>query len=102
MRVARCRTRIDTTANFDDRNLFRDHRNDGRIVGGHGDSRGGRGRPDSMAGLAKGTGFVELRTRQEPSARRRRPRSENASLKGLSRAPPPNLLWGLSAPSLAG
>ena len=37
-----------------------------------------------MAGLAKATGFVELRTRQEPSARRCRPRPENASLKRLT------------------
>src|ERR1700689_5120556 len=54
-----------TAANLDDRNLCRDHRNEGRIVGGLGGGGGDSGRFRSMAGLGKGAGCVELRTRQE-------------------------------------
>jgi hypothetical protein len=52
--------------NLDDRNLCRDHCNDGRIVGGLRDSGGDVGRFHSVAGLSKGMGFVELRSRSEP------------------------------------
>jgi hypothetical protein len=70
----------DTTANLDDRNLCRDHRNDGRIVGGLGGGGGDSSRFRSVAGLAKGAGFVELRTRQERSIGRRRPTPKSAPL----------------------
>src|SRR5208282_3738648 len=69
-----------TTANLDDRNLCRDHRNDGRIVGGLGGGGGDSSRFRSVAGLAKGAGFVELRTRQERSIGRRRPTPKSAPL----------------------
>src|SRR5277367_6300261 len=71
-----------TAANLDDRNLCRDHRNDGRIVGGLGGGGGDSGRCRSVAGLAKGAGFVELRTRQERPIGRRRSTPESARLNG--------------------
>ena len=52
--------------NLADRNRCRDHRHDDRFVGGLRDSGSDYGRFHSAAGLAKGTGFVELRSRPEP------------------------------------
>ena len=73
---------LDTTANLDDRNPCRDRRNDGRIIGGLGDSGRDNGRLRGVAGLAKGKGFVELRSWPEPSIGRRRPTPETTLLKG--------------------
>jgi len=52
--------------NLADRNLCRDHRDNDRFVGGLRDSGSDDGRFRSVAGLAKGTGLVELRSRREP------------------------------------
>ena len=81
--LQRCRPPAREGLNRNDRSLYRDRRNDARTIGILRHSGGDVGRFHSVEGLAKATGFVELRSRPEPWIGRRIPTPETALLKGL-------------------